>query len=570
MVNEEIRQLEKRVTSLEREVQALKPTPSTYVAPPAPAAVPPPPAPPPLPRVVVPPAIRREDEARVVGAWLARIGAIAVVIGAAFAFKYAIDRGLISPTGRVLLGIIAGFAFAAGSEWARRRTWNGWAQAVAGGAVGLWYLSVWAAYQLYGLIDAPVALTAFSVITITAVALALRHESEPLAVLAIATSFGNPFLVGVLRPLPVFLYILLIDLGVVALASARTWRSLERVALILTWVSLAATPGASLATSLIFGSVFFALFAAMAMRRAFSSDARPEPDDALFAVVNSIAFAGFGLGHLNAHADAWLGIFCVALGSVHAGLALLIGRRAVEMRNLLATLAAALFVLAVPLQLDGSVVPAVWTVQGIVLIAASRILESDRLAVGGLGLLGLAISDTLVVEILYGGGYDPARLLFSSTSMLLGLEVGALAMASRLVTGLERLSFARAPLAVGAHLLALVWATLEVRAMVDRPSTQPLFADPGMQRDLAFATTATWAAYGALALTAGVAMRSQLARYFGVGLLGVVVAKLVVADLWMLDPLQRMIAFISLGALLLALSLMYHRFRDLVTEGRIG
>jgi uncharacterized membrane protein len=565
MVSEEIRQLQERVSRLEREVQTLRPAPFTAAVPAAPM-IPIPARPPESPRISVHPPIKREDEARVVGAWLARIGAVAVVVGAAFAFKYAIDRGLIGPGARVLLGLFAGMAFAVGAEWARRREWHGWAQAVAGGAVGLWYLSVWAAYQLYGLVDAPAALAGFSLITIAAVMLALRHESEPLALLAVGSGFANPFLVGVLRPVPVLAYILLIDLGVAALATGRDWRSLERVAVILTWSSLALTPDASLATSLIFGSAFFSLFTVIAMRRALSPAAEADPENGLFVVINTMAFSGFSLAHLSAHADAWLGTFCVVLGAIHVALAALVGRRDIETRNLLAVLASALFVLAVPLQLDGAVVPAIWTIQGVALLAAGRIFESKRLAAGGIGLVALAIADTLVVEIMFGSGYHPETLLFSSTSMLLGLEVAALIVGSRLVKGVDGLAKASGPLALAANLLGLTWATLEVRALVDHTS---FFFDPGVQRNLAFATTATWATYAAICLAAGVALGSQLARYFGVGLLGVVVLKLVVSDLWLLDQLQRMIAFISLGAILLGLSLIYHRFRDLITEGRI-
>jgi hypothetical protein len=41
-----------------------------------------------------------------------------------------------------------------------------------------------------------------------------------------------------------------------------------------------------------------------------------------------------------------------------------------------------------------------------------------------------------------------------------------------------------------------------------------------------------------------------------------------VVDLWLLEPLHRTIAFTGLGLLLLLGSLLYHRFRDLILEGR--
>jgi hypothetical protein len=42
----------------------------------------------------------------------------------------------------------------------------------------------------------------------------------------------------------------------------------------------------------------------------------------------------------------------------------------------------------------------------------------------------------------------------------------------------------------------------------------------------------------------------------------------VLHDVWMLDTLYRTIVFMGLGAIFLACSVMYHRFRDFVVEDR--
>ena len=88
-----------------------------------------------------------------IGTWFPRLGALAVLIGAGFGFKYAIDQGWIGPGLRVVLGIVAGLALVAGGEVTRKCGWHPYAQAVAGGGVALVYLSVWAAFHLYGLVS---------------------------------------------------------------------------------------------------------------------------------------------------------------------------------------------------------------------------------------------------------------------------------------------------------------------------------------------------------------------------------------------------------------------------------
>jgi uncharacterized membrane protein len=515
--------------------------------------------------------INPEDEARVIGTWMARIGAIALVIGAAFAFKYAVDQGLIGPGARVIIGLFAGLALVSAGEWARKRTWDAWGQAVTAGALGLWYLSVWAAYQLYGLIEPTTALAGFSMITIAGVGLALRHDSEPLAILAIISSFMNPFLIGVLDAAPAFAYLVVIDCGVVILGTFKRWRSLDRLALILTWFAFAVIPPAGAAITVTFGALAFALFLFASTRDVFDRREADDPADAMFMVANSVAFVWFAL--LRVDSQVVQGMLSAALGATHLGLAVLARSRQASpaFPSALGVMGASLLALSAPLLFDGPAVPAVWTVQAVALMGAGRAFRSSRMVFAGIVYLAITIGETLALEIALVGGYEPQRVLISGISALLAIEVGALAAGSRLVADLEETSHLRGPLALGAHAMALLWLTLEVRAAVS-PEFLP-FYEPGaydeVTRNLAFATTAVWAIYGAGALTAGVAFGSRLARFVGVGLIGVVVLKVVTIDFWLLDTLQRTIAFGGLGAMLLALSFLYNRFRELVVEGRI-
>src|SRR6266540_703296 len=99
-VDREIRQLHQRVGRLELQVAALQ---GTIPSPPPPhvqarSAGVPVPVPPGPRRVKKPP--RPELEAAMVGTWLARIGALAVLTGAGFVFAYAVQWELIRPAAR--------------------------------------------------------------------------------------------------------------------------------------------------------------------------------------------------------------------------------------------------------------------------------------------------------------------------------------------------------------------------------------------------------------------------------------------------------------------------------------
>jgi uncharacterized membrane protein len=69
------------------------------------------------------------------------------------------------------------------------------------------------------------------------------------------------------------------------------------------------------------------------------------------------------------------------------------------------------------------------------------------------------------------------------------------------------------------------------------------------------------ACYALLLIGVGVVYRNALNRMLGLGLIGVVVAKLYLYDVWLLVRLYRIVAFGALGALLLLTSYVYSRNR---------
>jgi len=89
---------------------------------------------------------------------------------------------------------------------------------------------------------------------------------------------------------------------------------------------------------------------------------------------------------------------------------------------------------------------------------------------------------------------------------------------------------------------------------------------------LQFTLSAIWAIYAGILLGVGVASRQRWARLAALGLFTVTVAKMLVIDLWTLSTGERVLAFIGLGGLLLACSLVYHRFKHLILgdEGEQG
>src|SRR4029077_7278767 len=73
-----------------------------------------------------------------------------------------------------------------------------------------------------------------------------------------------------------------------------------------------------------------------------------------------------------------------------------------------------------------------------------------------------------------------------------------------------------------------------------------------------------YAIYAVVLVSAGVATRTPINRIAGLGLMGFVVVKLYLFDVWQVGRVYRISAFVALGALLLATSFLYSHFRAVI------
>jgi uncharacterized membrane protein len=71
-----------------------------------------------------------------------------------------------------------------------------------------------------------------------------------------------------------------------------------------------------------------------------------------------------------------------------------------------------------------------------------------------------------------------------------------------------------------------------------------------------------WTVYGGVMLTAGILRRNRMLRVMALCLLGITIIKVFLIDLSSLDRVYRIISFIALGAILLAVSFLYQRYRQ--------
>lgn len=529
------------------------------------------PAPPPG---VAPPSPSRHQngstlEMNLVGTWFARLGAVALVLGAGFGFKHAIDRGLVGPSLRVAIGVLAALLLLGWGERSRRRGWDPLAQSVTAGGIALLYLSVLAAAVLYDLIELPLALVMLTSIAMIGGALALRHDSIALAVLATLTGFLNAGLMAsnAAEPGALYAYIVVLDLAVLGLAGFKRWRALNGTAFVGTWVLFAATvASASFGIALAFASIFFVVLSALPLFQSMSHGAGRSSDMA-FVVSTGFAYVWFALELLEPALQQWQGVLTIVVALAY----LLFGYTARKLapRDRLLSLvmlamSIAMVTLAVPLQLSGRFVPLAWSLEATMLafIAVRTRAEAARWGSVALTVLSFGGGGGATAAALLTGFDAPQSPSFGSTAV----QVGAFYCTGYLLAGREEKGWS-APTAAAAGVLAnvltLMW--LSTRA-AEYFAQLPGDNAPATQ----LALSAILAVYGAVLLAVGVTVRLQWVRLFAVVLFVLTTLKLLSVDVWLLSTSYRTFAFVGLGALLLLCSLTYNRFKEVVVgeQGR--
>jgi uncharacterized membrane protein len=590
-----------------------------------------------------------------------RIGVVTIVLGIGFFFKWAVDNEWIGPAGRVILGVLAGFAALGAADYLWRKGQRIFAQGITGVGIAILYLALYAAFGFYKLIPQGYAFALMFVATVLACALALRYDSIAIAALGLLAGYLTPILLstGEDHPWFLFTYTLILNVGLLALVRTRGWRPLEILGVAATftlywgwfsehfgdqkrlvgtffaliyyalfaevtlWPLVAVSQvSAAFAIGAIWKQevgVFFFLELVIALGGLFIADRKrsatilsttfavfwavyalwfsdlhrplpigqlfigltfaflvffiwnfwwflvehqaPRVPDMVVLALNGAGYFGACYSILNPAYHAWLGLLAVAVAGVHLAFGMELWRRReadhADLRPILLSLGVALgfLTLAIPIQFSEYRITMAWSLEGAALTWIGARIQSRRMTFAALAVLGLvAIRLGSIDSWMFS---DPASYSAVWNARFLTFVIAAVSCWLSAWWVAEK-EIGLIDYAAG-HVFLLWGMSLEVIGWAERTTPpQNLLSIETVSISILFAI------YAVILVSAGVASKTAVNRIAGLGLIGFVVLKLYIFDVWQLDRIYRISAFVVLGALLLMTSFLYSHFRALI------
>jgi uncharacterized membrane protein len=465
-----------------------------------------------------------------------RIGAVTLVLGVAFFFKYAVENRWIGEGGRVALGLAAGVAGLALGD----RLWKSgqriYAQGVSGASVAILYVSFYASAGWYRVLSVGAAFSGMALATIVAGALSVRYRSVAIAGLGLIGGYLTPVILNTGRDRPWFFlgYLLLLAVGALAIAKPRNWRGLEALALVgtfslfLTQFHFPARPGRHTVLTL-FALLYGGLFGTAG--RVAAAAAQLAAMACVWGIWSGTEASGWQ--------QAGFALLALALAGAQAGLK-------TELRHSTlagAGVAAAMLAIAAPVGLSGYQLTVAWSLLAAFLARAG--MKGNCIRLGDAAAMALL----LVLARLYGWDVDAGegqrRLAFFAAAA--GFWCAAAWM--------ERDWRALAAYVAG-HFHLLWILGLEVLDWNRRTA-----AEENLKSVENASISILMALYAVVLIAVGLASRWKLNRVLGLALMAAVIVKLYAYDVWQLSRIYRFVAFAALGSLFLVASYLYSYYR---------
>lgn len=308
-----------------------------------------------------------------------KIGILILVLGISYFVKYAIDKDWINEPARVGIGILSG-ALIMGVAHKLRKKYAAFSSVFVAGAIAVFYFTIGIAFHSYHLFGQTTAFIIMVLITAFSSLISLSYDRKELAVLSLIGGFAVPFMVstGQGNYVVLFTYILILNIGILALAYHKKWGIINILSYVFTIILYGAwlfkdldekTP--HYLGALLFGFAFYFVFIGINIINNVRTKGLFSPIELGILASNTFLFYGAGMLVLEQYHPELKGLFTAALGLLNFGYAWFLYKKFGLDKTavyLLIGLTLTFITLAIPIQFEGNFITLFWAAEAVILM----------------------------------------------------------------------------------------------------------------------------------------------------------------------------------------------------------
>ncbi len=311
---------------------------------------------------------------------VSKIAITILVISIAMFVKFAIDENWINEIARVGIGILCG-GIVLGFAHYLRKNFKAFSSVLVAGGISIFYFTIGIAFHQYHIFDQTTAFIIMLLITAFSVFISIIYDRVELAALSIIGGFATPFIVstGQGNYQVLFTYILILDIGMLALAYMRKWNLINIMAYCFTMIlyfgwlqtKCIGQVNAPYKGAIIFAAIFYTVFVLMNIINNIKEKRKFAALDLSILISNTFLFFGAGMQILNYYHHELQGIFCVLLAGFNLICSFLLYKKFkadVKLVYLMIGLTLTFITIAAPVQLHGNYITLFWALEAVLLI----------------------------------------------------------------------------------------------------------------------------------------------------------------------------------------------------------
>jgi hypothetical protein len=308
-----------------------------------------------------------------------KIGILILVLGISYFVKYAIDKDWINEPARVGIGILAG-ALIMGIAHKLRKKYAAFSSVFVAGAIAVFYFTIGIAFHSYHLFGQTTAFLIMVGITAFSCLVSLSYNRKELAVLSLIGGFAVPFMVstGQGNYVVLFTYILILNIGILALAYYKKWGIVNMLSYIFTIILYGAWLFNDLEEknphylgAFLYGFTFYFVFILINIINNLRTKGVFSGIELGILASNTFLFYGAGMVVLEEFHPELKGLFTTALGLLNFGYAWFLFKKFGQDKSavyLLIGLTLTFITLAIPIQFEGNFITLFWSAEAVILM----------------------------------------------------------------------------------------------------------------------------------------------------------------------------------------------------------